>query len=600
MRTNTLLDVRGLTVQIPSRFGTFSAVNNITLQLQAGEIHGLVGESGAGKSTIGSAIIGLLETPARITQGTIKLLGEELTSLSEAEYHRLRGKRISMIFQDPQTSLNPLLSIADQLIETIQQHQAISNNDARARAIALLEETGIAQAAERIEEYPHQFSGGMRQRVVIALALCTDPELIIADEPTTALDVSVQKQILQLIRELAQQRNVGFIIITHDIGVIAQITDYVTVLRQGCIVESGPTRTVLGEPAESYTQALMAAVPRLDKKLSRFVGIEPAGNGIDNVKESPWQVDGATAEAASIWLMGTSRTLEELAPEKTEARLHTKRTGRPVMLEVKDLSITFGAHNGWLSKKTGFRALEGINIKVHEGEVLGVVGESGSGKSTLAKAIVGLVSASSGSMVFDGKELPDGSTRSRQHPARRRIQMVFQDPYSSLNNRRTVEAILTEPLRFYGLADKGAESRRLVASVLELVEMPQRAMLKYPHQFSGGQRQRIAVARALMARPDFLICDEPTSALDVSIQAQILNLLKDLQSHLGLTILFISHNLAVVRQMADNVTVLRHGQQMESADSEAFFTSPQAAYSQQLLRETPSLDLIDDVVEAPY
>lgn len=588
-----LLDVQGLSVQIPSRFGIFTAVNDVNLQLQAGEIHGLVGESGAGKSTIGAAIIGLLENPARISKGSIKLLNDELTLLSEEDYHRLRGNRISMIFQDPQTSLNPLLSVAEQLIETIRQHRSISYNDARSLAADLLTETGIAQAAQRMDEYPHQFSGGMRQRVVIALALCTDPELIIADEPTTALDVSVQKQILKLIRELAEKRKVGFIVITHDIGVIAEITDNVTVLRHGRVVESGPTRSVLGSPVEAYTKALMAAVPRLDAKLPRFLNIETTDNSLDSDTETNWQVAGASADAASIWLMGTSQSPNKLAPEKTHARLHSDPKNRPVLLEVNDLGVTFGKKNRWFKKDAGFSALTGINIKVHHGEVLGVVGESGSGKSTLAKAIVGLVSASSGSLQFDGKVLPDGSERSRKHPARRRIQMVFQDPYSSLNNRRTVEAILTEPLCFYGLAEKGEESKRLVASVLDMVEMPQRAMLKYPHQFSGGQRQRIAVARALMARPDFLICDEPTSALDVSIQAQILNLLKDLQSNLGLTILFISHNLAVVRQMADSVTVLRHGKQVESADSETFFTSPQADYSQQLLRETPSLDLIN-------
>lgn len=589
--THALLNVHALTVSIPSRFGNFTAVDNINLQLQAGEIHGLVGESGAGKSTIGAAIIGLLEAPAYIAEGNIQLAGEELTTLDEVAYHRLRGNRISMIFQDPQTSLNPLLTIADQLIETIQQHRALSDKEARLRAVELLEETGIENAEQRLDDFPHQFSGGMRQRVVIALALCTDPELIIADEPTTALDVSVQKQILALIRDLASQRNVGFIVITHDIGVIAEITHNVTVLRNGKVIESGPTAQVLGSPSEAYTKALMAAVPRLDRKLLRFLNIL-AEDSTDDAESSGWQIPGASAKEASVWLLGSSRTPLDLEPEKTHARLHADPTDRPVLLEVNNLGVTFGARKGWFKTSDGVQALSSISLKVHEGEVLGVVGESGSGKSTLAKAIVGLVPASTGDMQFDGKVLPNGSARTRKHPARRRIQMVFQDPYSSLNNRRTVEAILTEPLRFYGLASRGAESRRLVASVLELVEMPQRAMLKYPHQFSGGQRQRIAVARALMARPDFLICDEPTSALDVSIQAQILNLLKDLQSNLGLTILFISHNLAVVRQMADSVTVLKQGQQVESADSEQFFTAPSAPYSQQLLRETPSLELI--------
>lgn len=581
-----LLDVQDLTVTIPSRFGEFTAVDRLSLSIHAGEIHGLVGESGAGKSTVGSAIIGLLEHPAHISAGAIRLQGDPLTSLSEEDYHRLRGDRISMIFQDPQTSLNPLLTIAEQLTETIQQHRKISGDQARGLAVELLAETGIEDAQQRLDDYPHQFSGGMRQRVVIALALCTDPELIIADEPTTALDVSVQRQILRLIRDLADQRQVGFLLITHDIGVIAQMTDRVTVLRHGKVVESGPTPHVLGRPHEAYTRALMAAVPRLDRRLERFRNIVTEDKRIDG--ESQWRIEGATAAHASSWLLGGDKVARATHPPVRRAT----ELPENALLRVDDLTVSFGAHKSWFSHKAGLQALSRVSLHLHRGEVLGVVGESGSGKSTLAKAIVGLVSCSEGTMQFNGSPLPDARHRSRSHLARRQIQMVFQDPYSSLNNRRTVEAILTEPLLFYKLASRGADTRRLVASVLELVEMPQRAMLKYPHQFSGGQRQRIAVARALMARPDFLICDEPTSALDVSIQAQILNLLKDLQSNFGLTILFISHNLAVVRQMADRVVVLRRGQVVESSDGESFFNTPKAPYSQQLLRETPSLALL--------
>ena len=582
---SSLLEVKDLTVSIPSRFGEFKAVDGATFNVEPGEIHGLVGESGAGKSTIGAAIMGLLEHPAVIEKGSIRLSGEELTSLDEEQYHRLRGNRISMIFQDPQTSLNPLLTIADQLIETIQQHRELDYQAARTLAIELLEETGIESAEQRLDEYPHQFSGGMRQRVVIAMALCTNPELIIADEPTTALDVSIQKQILALIRTLAKEHQVGVILITHDIGVIAEITDNVTVLRNGRIIETGKTPQVLGQPHEEYTKALMAAVPRLDKRIERFLNIVNDDKTIDG--KSNWQVEGARAEFAAEWLLAGNNT--QRATQKTSL------DQEPNILEIKNLSVTFGEKNGWLIKRPGFKALDNVSLEIKRGEVLGLVGESGSGKSTLAKAIVGLVPTSTGTMEFNGVTLPDARQRPRTHPARREIQMVFQDPYSSLNNRRTVEAILTEPLRFYGLAEPGRESKRIVASVLNLVEMPQRAMLKYPHQFSGGQRQRIAVARALMAQPSFLICDEPTSALDVSIQAQILNLLKDLQSNFGLTILFISHNLAVVRQMADQVLVLRHGEQIEKAASETFFNSPRADYSQQLLRETPSLELLKAV-----
>jgi len=587
-----LLDVQGLRVSIPTRFGDFTAVDNVDLSVMPGEIHGLVGESGAGKSTIGAAIIGLLETPAHIASGSVYLQGELINAFTEKRYQKLRGNRISMIFQDPQTSLNPLLRIQDQLTETILQHSDIDPDKAFEQAVALLEETGIENAEQRMQQYPHQFSGGMRQRVVIALALCTNPELIIADEPTTALDVSVQKQILALIRKLARNRGVGVILITHDIGVIAEITDRVTVLRYGRVVETGTTKQVLGKPEQPYSKALMAAVPRLDTRLERFLNIASDDHRIDG--DVHWSIEGANEQTATTWLLEHSGNSEaSLRADATSSESHSFSVENQPVLQLDDVGVVFGAGQRWFTKRAGFRALNNINLHVNQGEVMGIVGESGSGKSTLAKAIVGLVPISEGFMHFKGQPLPDARQRPRQHPARRDIQMVFQDPYSSLNNRRTVEAILTEPLRFYQLANKGAESRKLVASVLELVEMPQRAMLKYPHQFSGGQRQRIAVARALLARPSFLICDEPTSALDVSIQAQILNLLKDLQSHLELTILFISHNLAVVRQMADRVLVLRNGQQVESADSESFFSAPNHAYSQQLLRESPSLEFLE-------
>lgn len=571
-----LLLVTDLKVVFPTRFGDFTAIEGINLSLEPGEIHGLVGESGAGKSTIGAAIIGLLQAPGFIAEGDVKLHGQSLLGLSQAAYHKLRGAKISMIFQDPQTSLNPLLTIEDQMVETIRQHSDASPAQARDQAIELLAETGIRDAEERITEYPHQFSGGMRQRVVIALALCTNPDLIIADEPTTALDVAIQKQILALIRRLARDRQVGFILITHDIGVIAEITDTVSVLRGGRLMEEGATGQVLGAPQHSYTKALMAAVPRLDKKLNRFANIMSEEPPL-TTPELAWKVDGASDQFASDWLLSGERQ---------------EQSGAPALC-VKDLGVTFYKSSplGW-GKGDGFEALKDINFDVAQGQVLGLIGESGSGKSTLAKAIVGLLRPTAGTLEFNGAPLALGRDRARTDPARRKIQMVFQDPYSSLNNRRKIEDIISEPIRFFGLARDTAERRRIVASVLDLVEVPQRAMLKYPHQFSGGQRQRIAVARALVARPEFLICDEPTSALDVSIQAQILNLLKDLQERFGLSILFISHNLAVVRQMSDQIVVLRQGRIMEQGPAEAFFAAPTNSYSQQLLNETPSLEMI--------
>lgn len=558
-----MLNVQNLTVKFPSRHGDFTAIEGVDIQVAAGEIHGLVGESGAGKSTIGAAIIGLLQPPGFVAEGTMQLGETNLRDLTPDQVHAVRGDRISMIFQDPQTSLNPLMTIEDQLIETIQAHSDVSTSAARKRAVDLLEEIGIKNASLRITAYPHQFSGGMRQRVVIALALCTDPELIIADEPTTALDVAVQSQVLDLIRRLADTRGIAFILITHDIGVIAQVTDNVTVLRGGKVMESGVTSQVLGKPRHPYTKALMNAVPRLDRKLDRF--LMPAD---DDTPSAPALTQGVNAED---WLMEGG-------------------VQEAIGLKINDLTVKFsGTRTSLFQTPEAYTALDQVSITVRPGTVMGLVGESGSGKSTIAKAITGLVHPAAGDIRLGGETLLPGKQRSRLDPARRLIQMVFQDPYSSLNSRHRIGEILAEPLALYGLEDDKAKRRMLAAAMLELVEMEPTAIDRYPHQFSGGQRQRIAVARALLARPRFLICDEPTSALDVSIQAQVLNLLKDLQAKFNLSILFISHNLAVVRQMSDDVTVLRAGKIEEASASEPFFTDPQAAYSQELLSLTPGL-----------
>ncbi len=552
-----MLTIKDLTVKFPSRFGDFSAIEGVDMTIKPGEIHGLVGESGAGKSTVGAAVIGLLQAPGYVTKGILTLGDTDLRELTPAQAHEVRGDRISMIFQDPQTSLNPLMTIEDQLVETIQAHSDASKTAARRRAVDLLEDIGIQNASQRIKAYPHQFSGGMRQRVVIALAICTDPEVIIADEPTTALDVAVQSQVLDLIQQLAKERQIAFMLITHDIGVIAQVADRVTVMRKGRVVETGDTAQVLGAPKHPYTRALMDAVPPLDRKIDRFR--VPA---VDDTAV----MQGDTAER---WLL--------------EEQQHCL-TG----LTLENLTVTFaGPRTSLFRKPSPYVALEDVTLTIRPGSIMGLVGESGSGKSTLAKAITGLVTPTYGAMILGDMVLPFGASRSRHHPSRQLVQMVFQDPYSSLNPRHRIGDILTEPLWFYGFVKDPAESASLAASMLSLVGMQPDAITKYPHQFSGGQRQRIAVARALLARPRFLICDEPTSALDVSIQAEILNLLKELQARFGLTILFISHNLAVVRQMADDTAVLLNGKIEEVNTTEAVYESPQAEYTKLLLAQTP-------------
>lgn len=573
-----MLRVKGLSVQFTTRFGAETAVEDVDLTVKPGEIHGLVGESGAGKSTIGAAIMGLLPGAGEVTAGSVHLGDTDLLTLSPAQRHRVRGKRISMIFQDPQTSLNPLMTVEEQLLETMLTHDDMPVNKARAKAIDLLTELGIERAEQRIRAYPHQFSGGMRQRVVIALALCTNPDLIVADEPTTALDVAVQSQVLDLIRTLAVERQVGIILITHDIGVIAQVSDQVTVLRHGKVVESGLTVQVLGDPQQPYTQGLMASVPRLQERMHRFPMMVAAESDRAIDLQSGSLPSGVSAEYAATWL---------------QQRPSQARSEAAMSLEISGLDVCFTEpRQRLLQRPETLYALKQVSIEVPEGKVMGLVGESGSGKSTLAKAIVGLVNPTRGEIRFQGEILAPGARRKRKDPSRRLIQMVFQDPYSSLNNRRKIGDILAEPLIVYRIEKNATERRRLAASFLELVGLPAASIHRYPHQFSGGQRQRIAVARALIARPDLLICDEPTSALDVSIQAQILNLLKDLQERFDLTILFISHNLAVVRQMSDRIMVLKAGEVVETGDSEDFFKSPQHLYSKELLALTPSLDLV--------
>ena len=554
----TLLEINDLTVAFPTRRETFVAVDQANLTVEPGEIHGLVGESGAGKSTIGAAVMGLLERPGRITNGTISLKGDAISGLDRAAMQSLRGKEISMIFQDPLTSLNPLFTVREQLVETIQTHLGLSDTEAGDRALELLRRVGIPEPEIRIQQYPHQFSGGMRQRVVIALALCSEPDVIIADEPTTALDVSIQAQILDLIKELARERQVGVILITHDMGVIADTTDRVTVMYRGQVVETGPTRLVLGKPQHEYTRSLIAAVPRPTLKLHRFPLISYGGRV-------------------------TEFRIEDLARNWSKTEVDREKP----LFQIEGLTKRFLKKRSLIpSRREFFTAVDQVSFDIRQGEVFGIVGESGSGKSTIARMIAGLYKTDGGSIRFDGEEITGAKDLTDY---RRQIQMIFQDPYSSLNPRMRVDAIVAEPAKHHGLLS-GKELQNRVDELLERVGLGAAAGLKYPHEFSGGQRQRISIARALATQPRFLICDEPTSALDVSIQAQILNILKDLQEHLHLTMLFISHDLPVVRQMCDRVAVMQNGKLVEQQDTETLFSAPQDPYSRSLLSLMPKLD----------
>lgn len=563
----SLLEFKNMTVEFPTRRGVFTAVRDVSLSVDPGEILGVVGESGAGKSTIGNAVIGLLEPPGRLAGGEIYLKGSRIDNLDEDALRAIRGKRIGMIFQDPLTSLDPLQTVEQQLMETIQLHLKQSDEEARASAVSLLDRVGIPDPEVRIKQYPHQFSGGMRQRVVIALALCADPEVIIADEPTTALDVSIQAQILELMRELCRERSVGMILITHDMGVIADVTDRVAVMYRSRLVEEGPTEKILGDPDHDYTKSLISAVPRPDLRLARF----PVVEYIESAGDRRGSIDVATH-----WL-GAGRT----------------ESGGETMLQVEDLHVRFLTKFAFFKKhRIYLDAVDRVSFDIRQGEVFGLVGESGSGKSTIARAIAGLYKPSGGHIHFAGADLTEVKTETEMDRYRRQMQMIFQDPFSSLNPRMKVLDIVAEPIRFHGLASSGAETRQIVMDLLEHVGLGAEAARKYPHEFSGGQRQRISIARALATRPRFLICDEPTSALDVSIQAQILNLLKDLQAELGLTMLFISHDLPVIRQMCDRVGVMRHGKLLEVAETEILFEKPQHEYSRHLLDLMPRLDVL--------
>ncbi|MBV1843427.1 MULTISPECIES: ABC transporter ATP-binding protein [Photobacterium] len=557
-----LLEVKNLRIEYPSRHGVHAAVKSLSFTIERGEIVGVVGESGAGKSTVGNAVIDLLSPPGKIASGDVYLDGEKISGLSPEAMRRVRGAKIGFIFQDPMTSLNPLFTVERQLTETILTNLKVSRDEALKRALTLMEQVGIPDPQVRIKQYPHQFSGGMRQRVVIAIALAGEPDLIIADEPTTALDVSIQDQILSLIRELCVKKNVGCMLVTHDMGVVSNITDRVAVMYRGDLVEIGPTEQVLGNPTHPYTQSLISAVPRSDIKLNRF----PLVNYIEEAEELT-QLD-----VKNHWL-GQSQD-------------QRKYTG--ALLQVKNVNLRFVTKDSFFeSRREYVQASNDVSFEVFEGETFGLVGESGSGKSTIARVIAGLYPPNSGQVIFEGIDLTALKTENERRPLRRQMQMVFQNPYSSMNPRMKIFDIIAEPIRFHKLADSEAQVRQIVGDLLDHVGLGRSAGVKYPHEFSGGQRQRISIARALATRPRLLICDEPTSALDVSVQAQILNLLKDLQDELNLTMLFISHDLPVIRQMCDRIGVMQKGTLLEVAPTEQLFTAPQHEYSKQLISLMP-------------
>ena len=557
----SFLKIKNLSVDYQMRKETVYAAKNINIEVNKGEILGLVGESGSGKSTVGNAIINLIDEPGKVSSGSV-LLGDLNIHEDPKNIVKYRGKKIGLIFQDPQTSLNPILTIGEQLIETIQTHLELTKEEAKERSINLLNEVGIKDAVKRFDDYPHQFSGGMRQRVVISLALCCEPELLIADEPTTALDVSIQSQILDLIKKLTKERNLAVILITHDMGVIAETANRVAVMKNGDVVEIGITKEILTNPKKTYTKSLVSSVPPTNKKISRFKIIEKKEN---------------SERGVNIKILD---------------RWNKKKLTSQNLVEVKNIKKTFQEGMFTETSNNTVMAVDDVSFAVKEGESFGLVGESGSGKSTIAKMIVNLFKPSSGEIFFDNVCITKIKRNKEMMNFRKQIQMIFQDPYSSLNGRLKVEDIIAEPIKLHNPTITNNDLNNYINDLLESVELSKKSSTRYSHEFSGGQRQRISIARALATQPRLLVCDEPTSALDVSIQAQILNLLKDLQEQLNLTILFISHDLPVVRQMCDRIGVLKDGKLCEVANTEEIFLKPQHDYTKKLLHLMPKIESI--------
>ncbi len=600
--SQAVIDVNDLRTYFHTDEGVVRAVDGVTFRVDAGHTLGIVGESGSGKSVTSLSVMQLLASSAKIESGKIALLGKDLVGLPEPEMRGIRGKEISMIFQEPMTSLNPVFTVGNQVAEAIILHQGSSKEEARQRTIELFREVGIPEPEQRVDSYPHQMSGGQKQRVMIAMALSCNPKLLIADEPTTALDVTIQAQILDMLRELRDQRGMAILFITHDLGVIAEIADEVLVMYQGEMVEYGPVLDIFASPKHPYTKGLLACRPRLDSEYRRlptvddFMEAEEVEGHLQVVEK---QMDNARLKELTEHGRGRLLHSKSELTEMGHPWDHTPRdadttaidAGTKPHLEVEDLKVHFPVRRGILSRVVDHvRAVDGISFRVYRGQTLGLVGESGCGKTTAGRAILRLIEPTGGCVRFDGVDLSTLGTR-KLREMRSRMQIIFQDPYGSLNPRMTIESTLTEPMVIQGIGGSRKDRRDRAAALLEEVGMSSIHLRRYPHEFSGGQRQRICIARAIAVEPEFIICDEAVSALDVSVQAQVLNLLNDLQDKRGLTYIFISHDLSVVKFMADMMAVMNQGKIVEFGPSQAIYAEPREEYTRRLISATPNDDL---------
>lgn len=564
MDDQTLISVRDLRVQFSTKDGPVEAIKGISFDIPKGKTVGLVGESGSGKSVTSLAIMRLIPNPpGKITGGEIIYNNQNLLTLSEPEMRKIRGNKISMIFQEPMTSLNPVFTVGAQIAEVLQLHQGLTKKIAREKTLDLLNQVGIPNPLQRIDSYPHEMSGGQKQRVMIAMAIGCEPDLLIADEPTTALDVTIQKQVLELLLGLQEKYKMSMLFITHDLGVIADIADDVAVMYRGDIVEKNKTDQIFVSPKHPYTRGLLSCRPSFEKHPKRLLTVSDFMT--EDGREKP----------------------------KTEVEYFDKASRgfdaekNPIILETKDLKKHFPIRGGFFGTVKNYaKAVDGVSLQVRKGRTLGLVGESGCGKTTLGRSILRLIEPTSGEIFFKGKDITH-IPNEEMRLLRRNMQIIFQDPYASLNPRLTVGSAIMEPMEIHGIGTSTSERRDMAATLLEQCGLPGKFLHRYPHEFSGGQRQRVCIARALAVKPEFIVCDESVSALDVSVQAQILNLLRDLQDQLNLTYIFISHDLAVVKFIADEVAVMYDGVIVEKASADEIYRNPREEYTRKLLSAIP-------------
>jgi len=633
-----LLSVESLRTQFRTENGTITAVDDVSFTLESGEVMGIVGESGAGKSVTAKSIMRLIQSPGEIVSGSVIFGGRDLTELSDAQMREVRGNQITLIPQDPMTSLNPVLTVGQQIVETIKCHQNVNQEEAREIAIEAMREVEIPAPETRIDEYPHEFSGGMRQRILIAIGLACEPELIIADEPTTALDVTTQAKILELLNDLREKHGVSILMITHNLGVVAQTCDRVGVMYAGNLIETGVVSGIFDRPRHPYTRSLIDAIPEVGTDHDRLYALDGSmpdltslPDGCNFADRCPHAVEACrTGEDPPLELPeDASGDRSAACIRKTELDLSAptipesnnrqdKKLIADSLLEVSGLKKYFPSGNGLFGnlsvtqtdgglslERRYVKAVDGVDFTINRGETVGLVGESGCGKSTVARTVLQLLEPTDGEVYFDGHplhSLDDAEIRS----LRQEMQIVFQDPKSSLNPRKTVGQIIGRGMEKHGIAT-GTEKRERIESLLERVGLQRTDIEKYPHQFSGGQQQRIAIASALAVEPKLIVCDEPVSALDVSVQAQILNLLDDIQAEFGLSYLFISHNISVVQHICDRVAVMYLGEIVEFGAVDQVFDPPYHPYTESLLSSVPHADpnrrsdriLLDGTVPSP-